>query len=170
MKSELVSCPEMCQCIVIWGSFLCACLECVSAEPKGTNIFLPNPEHLIGMCECMGRFQKCVCAQQEKKRDCVRLNLWVNVFLDGVKARPDSAALISLDQDDSLLFIYMHLTLSRFPVCPAELHESPSGQSAPVATVRQREEVGAHLRPGEHRWLLPASSSGSPLHLQPLSF
>lgn len=44
-----------------------------------------------------------------------------------------------------------------FSFRPTELHESPSRQSAPAATVRQREEVGTHLRPGEHHSLLSAS-------------
>lgn len=39
----------------------------------------------------------------------------------------------------------------------AELDESSSGQSATVAAVRQREEVGAHLRSGGHRSLSQVS-------------
>lgn len=46
--------------------------------------------------------------------------------------------------------------------CPAEFHESPSRQSAAVATVWQREEVGTHLRPGELR-----SRFGPPLQPNP---
>lgn len=58
------------------------------------------------------------------------------------------AAQISLDRHDW----QAPVTLTPFPpVCPAEFHESPSRQSAAVAAVWQREEVGTHLRPGEHR-------------------
>lgn len=42
--------------------------------------------------------------------------------------------------------MYIQLTLTLFSL--AELHESSSRQSATVEAVRQREEVGAHLRSG----------------------
>lgn len=53
---------------------------------------------------------------------------------------------------DWCFIIHSQLTLTF--VCLAELDESPAGQSPTVAAVRQREEVGADLRPGGSLWLL----------------
>lgn len=56
-------------------------------------------------------------------------------------------------RDGSGFIIHTQLTLDLF-FSLSELDESSSGQSATVASVWQREEVGAHLRSGGHQSLV----------------